>query len=137
MATREQVKREIDRQYAILERACARNCRTDRLLYDATQAAREHEKQHRRGSLFGVAKAKQSVETAAKYYVLQAFRSPATAINILEAASLRLDVLYGSALRACLEQLDCEPNYGIGVAGNVLHDIADGSFEVEYLNDIA
>lgn len=136
MPTRAQVKREIDRQYAILERSCMRDSRADRLLYDAKRYAVETEKQHRRGSFNRFAKAKQSVETAAKYYVLQAFRDPASCDSVLSASSLRLDVLYGSALRAWLDRQHSMAGSSLHMSGDILH-LATPAFEVEYTRDIA
>lgn len=131
MPTRAQVKREIDRQYAILERECLRDSRADRLLYDAKRYAIETEKQHRRGC-----RAKQSVETAAKYFVLQAFRNPVSCDSVLSASSLRLDVLYGSALRAWLDRQHSIAGSSLTLSGDILH-LANPAFEVEYTRDIA
>lgn len=138
MATRAQVKLEIDRQYAILERECLRDGRADRLLYDAFRYAVETEKQHRRGSFnrFATAKAKQSVETAAKYYVLQAFTDPVSCDSVLSASSLRLDQLYGSALRSWLDKQYSVLNHNDSIASRILRLVAP-AFPIEYVKDIA
>lgn len=136
MATRAQVKAEIDRHYAILERECARDGRADRLLYDAYRFAVEGEKQHRRGSFRGIAKCKQSVETAAKYYVLQAFIDPSAVSSVLAASELRLDRLYGSALRSWLDKRNHSSDCS-GSSADYILGMVSSYTEIDYIRDIA
>lgn len=89
----------IARAYAALERATDENgLEAVGLLRKATDAALDGEKAHRR---FGPkSRYRESVETAARFFVVKWFLDPAKITNAREAAAVRLDCLYASALRA-------------------------------------
>ncbi len=85
--------------FAALERAADESTEASRLLSNAFDAALDGERRHRRmGRGFGN-RHKQSAETAARYFVVKWFLDPAKITNAREAAAVRLDCLYASALR--------------------------------------
>lgn len=94
-----QTRKTIAAAYAALERAADENGMTAcSLLLKATFAAIDGEKGHRR---FGPRSTyRQSVETAARYFVVKWFLDPAKITDARSAAAVRLDCLYASALRA-------------------------------------
>lgn len=97
-----QIRATIQTAFAALERACDEHGGdAPRLLSKAFDAALDGEKRHRRfGAGFGAYR--QSAETAAKWFCVKWFLDPGKVTNALEAASLRLDCLYASALRVVL-----------------------------------
>lgn len=83
--------------YSALERAADENgIDASGLCRKATDAAIDGEKGHRRGRR-GF---RESVETAARYFVVKWFLDPAKITDARSAAAVRLDCLYASALRA-------------------------------------
>lgn len=85
--------------YAALDRACDENgMDACSLIRKATDAALEGEKGHRRHGPRG--RYRESVETAARYFVVKWFLDPAKITDARSAAAVRLDCLYASALRA-------------------------------------
>lgn len=85
--------------YAALDRACDENgMEACSLIRKATDAALEGEKGHRRGG--PPSRYRESVETAARYFVVKWFLDPAKIASAADAARVRLDCLYASALRA-------------------------------------
>jgi hypothetical protein len=90
----------IARAYAALERASDPDSDASSLLRRATDAATEGEKTHRRHGPSG--RYRESVETAARYFVVKWFLDPHPVKSARDAAALRLDCLYASALHAVL-----------------------------------
>jgi hypothetical protein len=93
----------IDALYMNLSHECDRGMEASQLLYKASEAAREGEKQHRKG-VWGPREGRYrgSVETAVRYFVVKWFMDPAKVTSALDAARLRADCLYASALREAL-----------------------------------
>lgn len=115
--------------YAALERAADENgidaCSFFR---KATDAATDGEKAHRRPER-RQSRYRESVETAARYFVVKWFLEPAKIGNALDAARVRLDCLYASALRAEL----------IGRMGADFTDLRaklEPVAAIDYVNDI-
>lgn len=100
-----EVKKIIDQAYGKLARLVESRSEADRLLLQALEAARATEKQHRK-SPWGTDREgwKQSVETAARYFVVKWYLDPRKIRDALEATQTRLDCLYASALRLFAEQ---------------------------------
>lgn len=85
--------------YAALERAADENgIDACNLFRKATEAATEGEKGHRRHG--PSSRYRESIETAARYFVVKWFLDPAKVKSALDATKVRLDCLYSSALRA-------------------------------------
>lgn len=114
--------------YAALERAADENgldaCGFFR---KASDAATDGEKAHRR--MGPSSQYRESVETTARYFVVKWFLEPAKIGNALDAARVRLDCLYASALRAEL----------IGRMGADFTDLRaklEPVAAIDYVNDI-
>lgn len=86
--------------YAALERASDESTEASSLLRRAADAAIEGEKTHRRHG--PSSRYRQSAETAARYFVCKWFLDPGKIKSARDAAAVRLDCLYASALRAVL-----------------------------------
>ncbi len=90
----------IARAYAQLERASDLDSDASSLLRRATDAAIDGEKKHRRHG--PSSRYRESVETAARYFVVKWFLDPANVKSARDAAAVRLDCLYASALHDLL-----------------------------------
>lgn len=94
-----EVKARIDRAFVELNRVCESRQESARLLAHAHRAALEGERRHRSiGRGLDPGPYQQSVETAARYWVLRWFWEPAKVTSALEAVQLREDALHASAL---------------------------------------
>lgn len=101
--TKAKTKALIDAAYHALDRACDETPGAGSLLAKAYNAALEGERRHRRfGAGFGSYRC--SAETAARFFVVKWFVDPGKVTNAREAAALRLDCLYASALRLVLTE---------------------------------
>jgi hypothetical protein len=96
--TKTQVKRTIDTAFVALQRACESSSEADRLLTRALDAARTGERKHRTMGR-GLDGYSQSIETAARYFVIKWFCEPGDVTDALQATRLREDCLCASALR--------------------------------------
>jgi hypothetical protein len=87
--------------FAALERAADENgLNANAFFRKAYDAALDGERGHRRMGAGLSRRYQQSAVTAARYFVVKWFLEPAKIASALDAASVRLDCLYASALRA-------------------------------------
>ena len=94
-----EVKARIDRAFVELNRVCESRQEAARLLDHAHRAALEGERRHRSlGRGLGPGSYQQSVETAARYWVVRWFWEPTKVTSALEAVQLREDALHAAAL---------------------------------------
>lgn len=99
--TKAKTKALIDAAYHALDRACDETPDAGSLLAKAYNAALDGERRHRRfGAGWGSYRC--SAETAARFFVVKWFVDPGKVTSAREAAALRLDCLYASALREVL-----------------------------------
>lgn len=125
--TKAQTKAAIDAAYRALERACGSSDEGSRLLHKAFNAALESERAHRRfGAGFGGYRV--SAETAARYFTVKWVVDPGKVTNAREAAALRLDCLYSSALREVL--------IADGYGRNLFEALSEAAI-LDYSRDIA
>lgn len=117
----------IARAYAALERASDESIDATSLLRKATDAAVDGEKTHRRHG--PSSRYRESVETAARYFVCKWFLDPAKVKSARDAAAVRLDCLYASALHDVL--LD-----HMGRDFPALQKALDAAAEIDYCRDI-
>lgn len=97
------VRTTIATAYAALDRACDESgLEAASLLRKAYDAALEGERGHRRMAAGFGNRHKQGTETAARYFVVKWCLDPAKVKSARDAAAVRLDCLYASALRAVL-----------------------------------
>jgi len=96
----------IDSAYTAIARAAESDSEAARLLCQATEAAIEGERRHRR--ITGAGMYATSVRTAAHYFVCKWYLDPAPVLSAYDACRLRTDVLYASALRQCLDAIDSQ-----------------------------
>lgn len=100
--TKAKTKALIDAAYLVLDRACdATGSEAQSLIRKAYNAALESERSHRRFGA-GLGSYRASAETAARFFVVKWFCDPGKVTNAREAAALRLDCLYASALRVLM-----------------------------------
>ncbi len=122
-------KATIDTACAALERAAQEHGIDANNLFDkAYDAALESEKKHRRFGAFAPTRYRESAVTAARYFVCKWFVDPGKVTNAKEAALLRLDCLYASALRLELEKL--------WMPGSPFRNALEPIFAIDYCNDI-
>lgn len=117
----------IARAYAALERASDESIDATSLLRKATDAAVDGEKTHRRHG--PSSRYRESVETAARYFVCKWFLDAPKVTSAREAAAMRLDCLYASALHDVL--LD-----RMGRDFPALQKALDPAAAVDYCRDI-
>jgi hypothetical protein len=117
----------IARAYAALERASDESSDASSLLRRATDAAIDGEKTHRRHG--PSSRYRESVETAARYFVCKWFLAPGKVKSARDATSMRLDCLYASALHDVL--LD-----RMGRDFPALQKALDPAAAVDYCRDI-
>ena|SRR5690349_14025180 len=129
--TKAQTKAAIDAAFRALDRACdAKGGEAQTLICKAYDAALESERRHRRfGAGFGGYRV--SAETAARYFVVKWFVDPGKVSNAREAAALRPDCLYASALRGVLN------DGGRGVETLALVAALEPAAALDYSTDIA
>lgn len=98
------LKNAIDQAYTAIEKLALQDTRAYDLLRKAFRAAHLAEKAHRKS--VGHSSARVSIDYAAKYFILKWFydiaRAPESPKDWLEAATIRLDVLYSYALAEAL-----------------------------------
>lgn len=127
--TPKEAKQVIDRAYAALERACERSGNVGEaqmLLEKAYVAARDGEKLHRKHAWDKTERPRNSVETAARYFVLRWFYDPVRIGSARAAVMIRADALYGAALRELLGDVE-----------SLMGHLKDHYEEVEYVEHIA
>lgn len=101
--TPKEAKKVIDQAFHVVQRASHLTTETRDLFERAHSIAIRDETHNRRHAWVKGGRWKNSVETAARYFVVKWFFEPARATNVREAAGLRLDCLYASALRAAVD----------------------------------
>lgn len=103
--TPKEAKDLIDRAFLIVRRHSNLTTETQSLFEQAHGCAIKAETERRR-SVFsrGLGRYRSTVETTARYFVCKWFAYPATVLNVRDAAALRRDCLYASALRLAVNE---------------------------------
>ncbi len=101
--TKAHVKKTIGAAFNAIARAAESNQEANSLLTAAFEAAEECERQHRK-MVLSMDGYQQSVATTARYFVAKWFsEGPNKVMSARQACAMRLDRLYGTALRECLD----------------------------------
>jgi hypothetical protein len=97
-----EVKRIVDVAYRRLEAMSHATTETQQLFARAIEAARAGEKHTRAHAWVKTGRYRQSIETAARYFVCKWYVDLARCESARDAAAMRLDCLYATALREAL-----------------------------------
>lgn len=107
--TNAQVTQIVDEAFRTLRRMCDENPRTQEWFEAAYTAGFEQERGHRRfGRWFNPHRYRQSIETAARYFVVRDWLEPVRVVNAVDAVSINRCALYMAAARLEMQPLRVE-----------------------------
>lgn len=102
MMTIKEAKKLIDCAFQLLSHAVEPKREASECFERAYAGALAGEKRHRRGAWVPEGPYRSSIQTSARYFVVQWYFDPAKVRSALEAVSIREDALYASAVREAL-----------------------------------